>query len=108
MKQFLICVVIIALASLGSPAQAAGYTVHIRDFKYAPAPLRIHAGDTVTFINDDGEAHTVTAKNKSFDSAGMDSGDRWQHMFMRPGIYPYFCQLHPYMKATIIVLPAKK
>ena len=89
-------------------AALAGFTVHIKDFKYNPTPLAIHAGDRVTFVNDDDEAHTVSATDKSFDSAGMDSHDRWQHVFTRPGRYTYYCELHPYMKAVIVVLPAKK
>jgi plastocyanin len=27
-------------------------------------------------------------------------------VFAKPGTYHYFCELHPYMKATIVVLPA--
>jgi plastocyanin len=103
------------LALLGFLAAAAAgpavllpsvVTVHIANFRYNPAPITIHAGDRVTFVNDDAEAHTVTADDKSFDSTGLDSGGTWQHAFARPGTYRYFCELHPYMKATIVVLPA--
>ena len=37
-------------------------TVHMKDFKYDPTPAKIHAGDRVTFVNDDAEPHTVTAE----------------------------------------------
>ena len=100
-------------ATIGSAANAGASpllpsvaTVHIKDFAYKPPALTIHAGDRVTFINDDDEAHTVTATDKSFDSAGLDTAETWQHVFATPGTYHYFCALHPYMKATIIVLPA--
>jgi plastocyanin len=83
-------------------------TVHIKDFKYAPPTLTVHVGDRVTFVNDDDEAHTVTATDKSFDSEGLDSAGTWQHVFAKPGTYRYFCELHPYMKATIVVLPSSK
>jgi plastocyanin len=81
-------------------------TIHIKDFKYRPNQVTIHAGDRVTFINDDSEAHTATSDDTSFDSEGLDSGDTWQHVFAKPGTYRYFCELHPYMKATLVVLPA--
>jgi len=81
-------------------------TVHIKDFKYHPPALTVHVGDRVTFINDDDEAHTVTATDKSFDSEGLDTAGTWQHVFTKPGTYNYFCELHPYMKATIVVVPA--
>jgi plastocyanin len=98
-------------ASAAQPAAApsllpAVLTVHVKDFKYNPTPATIHVGDRVTFINDDDEAHTVTADDKSFDSEGLDTGNTWQHVFTKPGTYAYFCELHPYMKATIVVLPA--
>jgi plastocyanin len=85
---------------------AAPIVVHIKDFKYAPTPLKIHVGDRVKFINDDDEAHTVTSQDKSFDSGGLDTNGTWVHTFTKPGTYSYFCELHPYMKATIVVSPA--
>jgi plastocyanin len=93
-------------AQSGPPPLRAILTVHVKDFKYNPTPATIHVGDRVTFVNDDDEAHTVTANDKSFDSEGLDSGSTWQHVFTKPGTYTYFCELHPYMKATIVVLPA--
>jgi plastocyanin len=89
-----------------SPLLPSVATVHIKDFAYKPPALTIHAGDRVTFINDDDEPHTVTANDKSFDSEGLDTAVTWQHVFATPGTYHYFCELHPYMKATIVVLPA--
>jgi plastocyanin len=83
-----------------APADAV---VHIKDFAYKPPALTIHAGQTVLFINDDGDAHTVTASDKSFDSAGLDTHERWRHTFTKPGRYEYFCVLHPYMKAVVVV-----
>ena len=80
--------------------------MHVKDFKYNPTPATIHVGDRVTFVNGDDEAHTVTAVNKSFDSEGLEPGNTWQHVFSKPGTYAYFCERHPYMKATIVVLPA--
>ncbi len=81
-------------------------TIHIKDFKYNPTPAKIRAGDRVTFVNDDDEPHTVTASDKSFDSEGLDTTNTWQHVFTKPGTYTYFCELHPYMKAVVIVSPA--
>ena len=95
-----------ATASPTASIPAAPFVVHIKDFKYAPTPLKIHVGDRVKFVNDDDEAHTVTAQDKSFDSEGLDTNGTWVHTFTKPGTYAYFCELHPYMKATIIVLPA--
>jgi plastocyanin len=102
----------VALALLG-PASAATTTggsssptasVHIQDFTFVPATRTIHVGETVHFVNDDSEAHTVTAVDKSFDSEGLDKGNAWDHTFTKTGTYHYFCELHPSMKGTITVV----
>ena len=91
----------------GSLAYAGGlnaqHVVHIVNFTYRPASVRVRAGEQVRFVNDDDEAHTVTGRDKSFDSAGLDSGGTWEHVFTKPGTYRYFCELHPYMNATVEV-----
>jgi plastocyanin len=89
-------------ATSGGPSPAL--SVQIKDFKYAPPTMTVHVGDTVHFVNDDSEAHTVTAEDKSFDSAGLDTGDAWDHAFTKAGTYKYFCALHPFMKGTITVV----
>jgi len=93
-------------AATPAPLLPAVLTIHIKDFKYNPTPAKIHAGDRVTFVNDDSEPHTVTATNKSYDSEGLDTNNTWQHVFAKPGRYTYFCELHPYMKAVVIVTAA--
>jgi plastocyanin len=77
--------------------------VHVKDFSYHSALLTVTPGTTVRFINDDGEAHTVTAVDASFESGGLDTADVWSHRFIKPGTYAYFCTLHPYMKGIVVV-----
>jgi plastocyanin len=80
-----------------------GTMVSITDFAYHPGVLRVRAGTVVTFVNTDGEAHTVTAVSGAFDSGTIDSGHRWQHAFARPGRYLFRCLYHPYMAGEIDV-----
>ena len=106
------------IAGLLAPAAAATtapkklkpavLTVHIKDYKYKPASATIHLGDTVTFINDDDDAHTVRAAKGDFDSGGLDTHDTWQYTFKTPGKHDYFCALHPNMKGTLFVVPPAK
>lgn len=105
MRHVLLAAIVAAMA-VPSAAYASAhqtYTVHIKNFAYDPATVRIAPGDTVRFVNDDQEAHTVTASDRSFDSGGLDTGDGWTATFKKPGRFTYFCALHPWMKATIIV-----
>ena len=95
---------LIALPAASPSAPAA--TVHIRDFAYVPAVVRVHAGDRVVFVNDDDEPHTVTAADGSFDSGGLDRAQRWEHVFTVAGRYAYRCEMHPMMAGTVVVAPA--
>ncbi len=94
-----------AEVSFQNPARR---TVNIANFKYEPASLQVALGETIQFVNQDEEPHTVTAKDVSFDSKALDTKEAWTHKFDRPGTFPYFCAIHPYMKGTIIVTPQRK
>ncbi len=93
--------------ALGTAAAAPSTApvVHIKNFAFG-AVEHIRVGEPITFVNDDDEAHTVTAVDRSFDSAGLDTHDTWRHVFAKPGVYRYFCALHPYMKGVVDVAPA--
>ena len=93
-------------AILPGPAPAATAppaTVHIRDDKFIPATLSVSAGQKVTFVNDDDDAHTVTADDGSWDSEGLNQGQKWVHAYAKPGKVAYHCTVHPFMKGIIVV-----
>ena len=79
--------------------------VDIDNYKFAPADLTVPVGTTVTWVNHDEEVHTVTADDnpKSFRSSGLDTDDKFSFTFSKPGTYSYFCSIHPYMAAKIVV-----
>jgi plastocyanin len=81
----------------------SGMTISIRDFVFFPGVLRVRAGAAVTFVNTDGEAHTVTSVSGAFDSGTIDPHQRWQHVFPRRGRFTYRCLYHPYMVGEIEV-----
>lgn len=92
-------------APSASPAPAVATVVHIVGFAYAPAAVTVHAGDTVTWINDDGAEHSVTASDHSFDSGELAQGKSWSKTFSKPGTYAYYCDDHRFMKAAVEVKP---
>jgi plastocyanin len=93
-----------AVAESGTMGPSAnGTVVRVRDFLYAPKSLYVRTNRTVTFINDDAEAHTVTGPAGSFHSGTIDPQARWRHAFSRPGVYYYTCSFHPYMHGRIVV-----
>lgn len=89
---------------------------------YDPPELSIVEGDTVTWINDDREGHTVTSgygagrfdwmdtKNLGesdglFDSLRFMPGESWSYTFETQGNYNYYCVIHPWMEGIVFVEP---
>jgi plastocyanin len=102
---------IAALAVLPAAAAAPApktYAVHIRDDKFSPPSLTVAAGDVVTFVNDDDDAHTATADDGSWDSEGLSQGQKWSHTFTKSGKVTYHCTVHPFMKGALVVRGAAK
>jgi plastocyanin len=78
-------------------------TVVIRDTAYNPAKVTTKVGDAVVWAFDDnGQAHSVTADDGSFDSGKMTTG-KFSHTFDKPGEYAYHCQVHPEMHGLVVV-----
>jgi len=65
--------------------------------------LVIGVNNTVTWVNDDNAAHTVTAKDGSFGSGNIGSGASYTHTFTTPGTYTYYCAYHSWMVGTVVV-----
>ena len=96
---------ICAVAVTGRTPNASANTneIVIQNFSFEPATLTVKAGTTVTWVNRDDEPHTATATDKRFNSKTLDTGDRFSQEFNAPGIYNYYCALHPKMTGKIIV-----
>ena len=89
-------------------APPAGPQVGIMNYKFDPETLTVPAGTTVTWVNHDEVPHTVASSDKRFTSSGaLDTGDKYSYTFTTPGTYTYFCTLHPFMTAKVVVMEAK-
>ncbi len=91
------------LLALRAQAQATDHAVEIRGNAFSPPRLTIAAGDSVVFSNRDLAPHTVTADDGGFDSGRFGLGGSVRMTFPSAGTYPYHCEVHPRMRATIIV-----
>jgi LPXTG-motif cell wall-anchored protein len=95
------------VSSLARPATAHAAndtSVTISDFKFTPASITIHVGDTVTWTNNGPSAHTATANNGSFNTGVLQKGHSGSHTFTTAGTFTYICQIHPFMHGTVVVL----
>ena len=63
-----------------------------KSYKFEPKAIRIQAGDTVTWTNDDNFTHTVKVDGQ--EDHKVDRGDSVEITFPKPGTYHYVCTLH--------------
>jgi plastocyanin len=92
-----------ALASASTVATAGAPVVTIGNFTFGPMTVTVPVGGKVTWINGDDVPHTVMAQDRSFRSKPIDTDERFSFTFTRPGVYSYFCSLHPRMTGKVIV-----
>ena len=82
--------------------------VEIKKHTYNPDSITVPVGTHVVWRNFDSTPHTVTITNGLFDSSVMDRGENFSYTFQDPGTYDYYCMIHPYMKAKVIVTPSDR
>lgn len=87
--------------------QGQSVLVEIKKHTFDPDSITVPAGTQVVWRNFDSVPHTITSTNGMFDSGVVDQGKNFSHVFHDPGTYDYYCAIHPYMKAKIIVTPSE-
>jgi plastocyanin len=80
----------------------------IEDICYIPSNIVVEKGKSVTWLNEDSSFHSVTSgfypePSGLFDSGHLDPYQSYTLSFDEYGVYDYFCTLHPWMKAQVIV-----
>lgn len=87
---------------------------------YDPPAISVNVGDTITWVNNDREGHTVTSGEGAgrfgwmgnqqfgepdgfFDSDRFLPGESWSNTFDDVGTFSYFCRIHPWMEGIIKV-----
>jgi len=70
-------------------------TTHVsmaKSYRFDPHTIEIHAGQTVTWSNDDDFTHTVHVDGR--EDHEVEPGDGVSIEFDEPGTYHYVCTLH--------------
>ncbi|MDF2422011.1 MAG: plastocyanin/azurin family copper-binding protein [Nitrosopumilus sp.] len=76
---------------------------------YSPLNLEINAGTTVIWANEDSVPHTIQSQDEvgkvidMFNSASLNTGDRFEFTFEESGVYNYFCSFHPWRVGVVTV-----
>jgi plastocyanin len=92
--------VVLSLAAMAVPAQAATITIVMENLEVSPAEAAAKVGDTIELVNKDVVAHSATAKNGDFDVM-MPPKKTVTYVLKKAGIVDYYCRFHPNMKAML-------
>lgn len=97
--------ILLALASLATPAGATEFRVAQKGQQFSPQTLKIKAGDEVVFVNDDTGTHNVFSESatNSFDLKAQRPGASTRVAFPKAGKVDVRCAIHPAMRMTIEV-----
>ena len=88
------------------PPAAMQVSVVLSGLAFAPASVSVTPGSTVTWVNNDGFAHDVTAGDGSFGSSTLNKGDSYSAQFPNAGTFSYICTIHPFMHGTVVGIRA--
>ena len=106
----------------GENVPAATATVDVENIAFKPSSLKVLQGTTVTWVNRDAQVrHTATSGEVGsggvpgvsdakpgkgdgvFDGELPEAGAEFSFTFEEAGTFPYFCEIHPSMVATVVV-----
>jgi plastocyanin len=97
---------------VGFPEKAPSAPVVIKQVgrRFLPELVGVTAGGSVSFPNGDPFLHNVfsATTERSFDLGSYKQGEARTRTFPRPGVVDVYCNLHPEMSATLVVLPNTK
>jgi plastocyanin len=73
-------------------------------YSFDPATVTVPKGTEVVWTNSTDAPHTVTSDTNAFGTtSNLTQNQTFMMVFNTAGTYAYHCNVHPYMKATIIV-----
>jgi len=70
---------------------------------FAPNPITVAVGSSVTWVNNDSVTHTSVANNGAWTSPPIAPGGSFSTAFMTAGTFAYHCSIHPGMIGTVTV-----
>lgn len=85
------------------PTTPEAASVTVKTFAFGPDPLRVKAGTTVRWMNEDEILHTATSAEGGFDLRLDGRGATGSATLDRPGTFAYRCTVHPGMDGVIEV-----
>jgi plastocyanin len=79
----------------------------MKNLAFSPVAIHVKVGQTISWTNEDTASHNVTwvSGPKFASSALLGNGQSFALKVTKAdvGVIHYFCSIHPFMKATIVV-----
>lgn len=99
--------VLVYVVGFAEPAAKAPLVVKQVEKKFTPDLIVATAGGSVSFPNGDPFLHNVFSptSERSFDVGSYPKGESRTRSFPKPGVIDIYCNIHPEMSATLVVLP---
>lgn len=92
-----------APATSGTAVSIVQGSISLTSTAYAPNPVTVAPGGTVTWTNDDSIAHTSTGDGGAWNSGSIAPGAKFSRAFPSAGTFTYHCAFHPGMVGTVRV-----
>jgi plastocyanin len=101
---------IVYLVGFTEEAPSDEPTIVQKNKRFVPDLLAITAGQTISFPNADPILHNVFSRSavRPFDLGSYRRGDTKTKSFPTTGVVDVYCNIHPEMAATILVLPNRR
>jgi len=106
----------IGLAATSAPVSivvtnvATTNIVTIQGSAFSPQVITVTAGSSILWTNRDLVTHTATGVLTNVEpvcgARFMAGNQTCTNRFMTPGVYPYYCAIHPFMLGTVVVASA--
>jgi plastocyanin len=102
--------VLVYLVGFEEPPPEATVEILQREKRFLPNLIGVTAGQRVSFPNGDPFYHNVFSPSsvRKFDLGQYRPGETRSRVFPKPGVVDVYCNIHPQMSATILVLPNRR
>ena len=102
--------ILVYVVGFAEPPPSRMAEIQQRGKRFTPSLLGITAGQKVSFPNGDPFYHNVFSPSlvRQFDLGQYRTGETRARVFPKSGVVDIFCNIHPQMSATILVLPNRR
>jgi plastocyanin len=102
--------ILVYVVGFSEPATEPAIEVVQKGKRFVPDLVGLTAGQSIAFPNGDPFLHNVFSptETRRFDLGSFEKGESRSRKFPDPGVVDVYCNIHPEMSATVVVLPNRR